>query len=171
MVSSLGAKRRSGEVWLAGDGKIFSARSVRRIPVGERWCEDCVAWVTRVPWNRYKDAPGADGDLPEDLVVEARPLPGEVRNPIIVSTREKAPMGFYIKKEDAEKHGYTRGCGGCSSWFRGLGRQPHNERCRERFWDMMKEDAKVKNADERKVDSGGKEMEENIKKSGKAAKQ
>ena len=63
--------------------------------------------MTRVPWNRYKDAPGADGDLPEDLVVEARPLPGEMRSPIIVSTREKAPRDFY-----AEKHGYTRGCGG-----------------------------------------------------------
>jgi hypothetical protein len=45
----VGVKRRSGEVWLAADGKIFSARSVRRISVGERWCEDCVAWVTRVP--------------------------------------------------------------------------------------------------------------------------
>ena len=50
---------------------------------------------------------------------------------------------FYIKKEDAEKHGYTRGCGGCSSWFRGLARQPHNEACRERFRNLMKEDAKV----------------------------
>ena len=49
----VGIKRRSGEVWLAADGKIFSARSVRRIPVLERWCEDCVKWVTRVPWNRY----------------------------------------------------------------------------------------------------------------------
>ena len=148
----VGIKRRSGEVWLAADGKIFSARSVRRIPVLERWCEDCVKWVTRAPWSRYKDAPAADEDLPEDLVMEARPLLGEMRGPTIINTKAKAPREFYIKKEDAEKHGYTRGCGGCSSWFRGLGRQPHSEKCRERFREIMKEDAKVKNAEERKRD-------------------
>ena len=60
---------------------------------------------------------------------------------VIIETREKAPRDFYIRQEDAEKHGYSRGCGGCSSWCRGLGRQPHNEACRN----SMKEDAKVKN--------------------------
>ena len=33
----VGVRRRSGEVWLAADGKIFSARSVQRIPVEDRW--------------------------------------------------------------------------------------------------------------------------------------
>ena len=47
-------------------------------------------------------------------------------------------------KEDAEKHGYTRGCGGCS-WFRGLGREPHNDACRERFRILIRVDAKVTN--------------------------
>ena len=58
----------------------------------------------------------------EPAVVEPR-MP-EV---VFVNTREKEPREFYISKADAEKHGYTRGCGGCSSWFRGLGRQPHTE--------------------------------------------
>ena len=84
--------------------------------------------------------------------MDARPLLGEMRGPTIINTKAKAPREFYIKKEDAEKHGYTRGCGGCSSWFRGLGRQPHSEECRERFREIMKEDAKVKNAEERKRD-------------------
>ena len=66
-----------------------------------------------------------------------------------MNTREKEPREFYISKSDAEKHGYTRGCGGCSSWFRGLGRQPHTEECRKRFEGLMKDEAKVKNAKRR----------------------
>ena len=60
--------------------------------------------------------------------------------------REAAPREFQIRHEDAERHGYTRGCPGCTSWFRGLGRQPHNEGCRGRFRDVMREEGKVKRA-------------------------
>ncbi len=52
-----------------------------------------------------------------------------------------------------------QGCGGCSSWFRGLARQPHSEGCRERFRELMKEDAKVKNTNERKREFDEKEVE------------
>ena len=62
----VGVRRRSGEVWIAVKGKILSARSVRRIPVEHRWGEDCLSLVDRVPWNRYKEALDADGDVPED---------------------------------------------------------------------------------------------------------
>lgn len=65
---------------------------------------------------------------------------------IYIETRERVPRDFYIKKSDADKHGYTRGCGGCSSWFRGLGRQPHTDACRERFRGLMQNEAKVQHA-------------------------
>ena len=58
--------RSSGEVWVAVKGKILSARSVRGIPVEHMWGEDCVSWVDRVPWNRYKEALYADGEMLED---------------------------------------------------------------------------------------------------------
>ena len=51
---------------------------------------------------------------------------------------EKVPLPGR-PKEDAERHGYTRGCGGCSSWSRGLGRQPHNEECRPKYKEAMKD--------------------------------
>ena len=57
---------------------------------------------------------------------------------VFIETREKPPREFYIRKADADKHGYTRGCGGCSSWSRGLARQPHTEVCRNRFEDIFK---------------------------------
>ena len=37
----------------------------------ERWGVDCRRWVKRVPWSRYKDDTGADGEILEELVVEA----------------------------------------------------------------------------------------------------
>ena len=97
----VGVRRRSGEVWVAVKGKVLSARSVRRIPVEHRWGEDCLSWVDRVPWNRYKEALDADGDVPEDLIVDARPLGlGESSQIVFIETKSKVPREFYIKKED-----------------------------------------------------------------------
>ena len=63
-----------------------------------------------------------------------------------------APRTFKITKEDAEKHGYTRGCPGCYSWFEGRARQRHTPQCRARFEAAMKEEAKVKRAAEQKAE-------------------
>ncbi len=79
-------------------------------------------------------------------------------------TQGKAPREFYIKKDDLEAHGYTRGCGGCSSVFRGLARQPHNEKCRERLREVLKEGVKVRNADGRRQEFEKKELEKKRKK-------
>ena len=146
----VGVKARSGEVWLATAEKTFSARSVRRLPADQRWSTDCVRWVRRTLWNRYKDDEGADGDLPEDVPQFVAPDVEPRGGIVFIDTRTKAPRDFYIKKSDAEKHGYTKGCSGCSSWFRGLGRQPHTEACRERFRGLMKDEAKVQHAQSRK---------------------
>ena len=111
-------------------------------------------WVRHVPWNQTKDDTEADGDIPEEKVVdgnitEGGSEPSSRPEVIIVNTREKAPRQPYLSKKDAEKHGYTRGCGGCSSWFRGLARQPHTEQCRARFERLMANEAKVVNANAR----------------------
>ena len=99
----IGVRRRSGEVWVAVPGKVFSVRSVRRIPVQIRWCEDCVKWVTQAPWNRYKGDEYADGEVPEGVSVEARTDEGGVQTrTVIVETRAKVPREFYIRKQDAE---------------------------------------------------------------------
>ena len=144
----VGVRRRSGEVWVAVKCKVFSARSVRRIPVEHRWGEDCLSWVDRVPWNRYKEALDADGDVPEDLIVDARPLGlGDNSQIVSIETKSKVPREFYIQKEDLEEHGYTRGCGGCSSVFRGLARQPHNDVCREKLRGILKGEGRCQGKD------------------------
>lgn len=157
----VGIRGRSGEIWVAVRGKVFGVRSVRRLPLEDRWENDCLDWVDRVPWNRYHDAPDADGDLPEGVVVEEPTMQvGEGASRVVFAeTRDRAPREIYIRKGDAEKHGYTRGCAGCSSWHRGLGKQPHTEGCRERFRGLMKEEARVKNAKLRREEFEVKEEE------------
>jgi hypothetical protein len=93
------------------------------------------------------------GDLPEGVPAEERELVEEEegdRGSIVIKTKRKVPRNFYIYKRDADKYGFTRGCRGCESWFKGLSREPHSDACRARFAELMKEDIKVKNQAERK---------------------
>ncbi len=87
-----------------------------------------------------------------------------------IETKSKVPREFYIKKEELEEHRYTRGCGGCSSVFRGLARQPHNDVCRERRRRILKEGAKVTNAAGSRKDCEDKELEKTRKKEEKKGK-
>ena len=130
------------------EGGLEEARSVKRIPEENRWGEDNLSWVKWAPWRKYRDAVDADGDLlegvPEEELGRKEDRPGAL---VFVNTKESAPREFCINKNDADKHGYTRGCAGCSSFIRGLGRQPHSDECRERFRKAMCEEAKVKNSE------------------------
>ena len=155
----MGVRKRSGEIWVATKkGDIISVRTVKRIPDEERWSEDCWKWVKRTSWNKFKEDPEEDGDIPEGKEVDAESEKNENKEEetkgegggVTVKMREMKPRDFHIRKTDAEKHGYTRGCPGCTTWFKGLSRQPHNERCRERFKEAMKNEAKVERAMEQK---------------------
>jgi hypothetical protein len=82
---------------------------------------------------------------------------------VIVSTKEAKPRGLYVTGKNVTEHGPTRGCGGCTSLAMGTARQPHNEACRERFMQLLKSEAKAKNAERRK-----REVIENEEEMGKA---
>ena len=56
--------------------------------------------------------------------------------------KEEAKV-FYLSKLDADRHGYTKGCGGCSSFSRGFGKQPHTPACRERIMIAMEKEAGI----------------------------
>ena len=95
-----------------------------------RWSEDNVKWVNRVPRNRHKECEFADGDAPEEVEATAKVKDDSIPGTIVIETSERAPREFYIRKSEAEEHGYARGCGGCASWLRRLARHPHSEECR-----------------------------------------
>jgi hypothetical protein len=166
----VGARPCSGEFWIAMPSGIRKCRSVRRLPLEERWGLDSLAWVKHVPWHLYRGDSQADGDIPEDNAVEPEILPETSRGDssgIVVTMKAVPPRDFQIRKEDAEKHGYTRGCAGCSSWFRGLGRQPHSVQCRARFEKLLKDDARFQNAQRRKQEYDQKIQEKAAKKAKK----
>ena len=87
---------KSGEVWIATKDKVLAARSVHRIPIEQRWGKDSLAWVTGVPWNRYKGCEEADGDMPEGVPAAARPesSAGSGDRVVFVETRAKVPRDF-----------------------------------------------------------------------------
>ena len=63
----VGVRRKSGELWVSSrHGEIVKVRAVKRIPEEDRWSSDCAAWATYTPWNKHKDDPEADGDIPEE---------------------------------------------------------------------------------------------------------
>ena len=104
----------------------MSVPTVNRIKKEHRWSEDCVRWVKWAPRHKYKGADDVDGGVPEGVPEEERSQEETVRGDrtVVVDTRETAPRDFYISYQDAKKYGFTRKCGGCSSWSRGLGRAP-----------------------------------------------
>ena len=136
---------------VVNEDKLEEVRSVRRLSVEKRWSEDNLNWVKWVPWRKYKGAEEADGDLPEGVPVEEKGASAGGNGGIVfIETKERPPRDYYITFEDVKKYGITRGCGGCSSFTRGLARQPHTEPCRERLRKLMKDEVKVKQAEERK---------------------
>ena len=67
----VGIRRKSGEMWVAAkNGEVVKTRAVRRLPVEERWTEECVDWVRHTPWNKFKGDPDADGEIPQERKVE-----------------------------------------------------------------------------------------------------
>jgi len=136
-------------MWIADKhGEVHKVRAVKRIPFEDRWGEDNAVSVKHTPWNRYKVDPHADGEIPDEKAVEMKrcermEMDKDEKDEKLIQKKYVAPRTFRITKADAEKHGYTRGCAGCSSWFRGLARQEHHKDCRERFEEAMKSEAKV----------------------------
>ena len=60
----VGVKATSGEVWAATKEGSQTVRSVRRIPLEERWNETNKDFVKHVPWKKSGEDPEVVGDLP-----------------------------------------------------------------------------------------------------------
>ncbi len=57
---------------VATKGGLCMARSVMRIPIGNRWSRDNLKWIECAQWHHYKGAEDADGDIPEGVTEEER---------------------------------------------------------------------------------------------------
>ena len=128
--------------------------SIKRVANEERWGQRNCDLVKFVPWHRYRGDPQADGDIPEGVPAPALPTPVGDRV-VYIETRKVPPRDFYITFKDIGKYGATRGCGGCAALQRGRGLQPHTDECRARFQSLMRDSAKVTNAEKRKREFEG----------------
>ena len=149
----VGVRPRSNEIWVATEERTWKVRSARRLREDGRWSSDSVTCVRRTMWNRFQGDEQADGEIPEGKAVELPPQETKVDQApqgLTIITKRQVPREFYITKKDAENHGYTRGCLGCGSWFRGVGKQPHTAECRERFRKLMSDDARVQLANQKR---------------------
>ena len=58
----IGVRRRSGEVYVATEGKMVKmARTIRRVPEEDRWAVANFDLVRQAPWNLGNDDKEADG--------------------------------------------------------------------------------------------------------------
>jgi len=165
----VGVKRKSNEIMVATEDGILFVRAIRRVAKQQRWTKDSLSWVKWAPWHRYKDADDADGEVPEGVpaVDSEERLENSGERLVFIETRERAPREFFIKQEDCEKYGYTEGCAGCSSWFKGRGRQPHTRSCRERLRGCMQDEARVIFSEKRRQEFADAELLKRNKKEAK----
>ncbi len=120
----MGIRQKRGEIWVADRNGVHKARSVRSLARQDRWTADSALWVRNAPWNRYEGQEDADGDVPYVEIAEpeaphATLLPRSGRDvpPVVVKVRQLPPRVFQIRKEDADKNGYSEDelCWGRSS--------------------------------------------------------
>ena len=145
----VGIRRRSNEIIVSTPDGIEFVNHVHRIPLESRWSEGCVNWVKWAPWHLYRGDENADGEVPEGVepAEDNREVERREGPEIVIKTRDRIPRQFQIRKEDADKHGKTRGCPGCRSFYVGRAQQQHNLDCRKRSRDLLKDEARVKNAE------------------------
>ena len=124
----LGVRGKSGELIVGNRNGVWKTRTIRRKPSEDRWTQRAAELVVGVPWRTSDDDPKIDGERREVTVLEP------VQKELLRSEGSRpVPRSVYISKADLETHGYTRGCIGCRSIFKGGSRQGHSAACRARM--------------------------------------
>ena len=111
----IGVRRRSNQLMICTPGGIVLSRDAKRMPIEDRWVEDCLGWVQWAPWRQYRAHKDADGGLLEGVPAEERHKEiSKQKIQIVVHTRIQSPREFRIEEHDIELFGFTRGCAGCT---------------------------------------------------------
>ena len=100
--------------------------------------------IVGVPWRTSDQDLNIDGEKPEVMKLSESEV--QLEREVM---KETLPRRFYIQQQDLDAHGYTAKCPGCSSILRRSTRQGHSEACRKRLEAAMKDEDKVKNANDR----------------------
>ena len=131
----LGVRGLTGELRVGTTEGVFRSRTVQRVPQEERWTPEAADLVGGVPWLLSGQDEEADGEALKQETL--RPLSEELLEETRV--REPVPRSFNITPQDLHDHGYTAKCPGCVAVLRGTARQGHNDECRARLEEAMKD--------------------------------
>ena len=100
--------------------EVVKARAVKSIPKKDGSSKENADLVKHTLWNKYKDDPEVDGDVPDEKTIDAKQQEkleaenvGEKED--LMKKKYVVPRSLKIGEEDAERHGYTRGCAGSAS--------------------------------------------------------
>jgi hypothetical protein len=135
----VGIRSKSGEFIVADKEGIWKARSIRRLPLDERWKSSNLDMVSHFPWKTREGAV-----VQTDVI---RLEPHEI--PVGPAAGESIPRQVYLRKSDFEEHGFTSSCPGCVSIIRGKARQGHSKACRIRMQDILKDTERFISAEDR----------------------
>ena len=131
----VGVRDESGEVIVGTKDGFIKVRTFRRKASKEsRWNRIEFDAIQGTPWEPI---PGREGIELKTAVVIPR-APGPIIEPVEGMVRPIVRRRFQIRKEDANQHGMTVGCEGCTAVNRGGKPLNHSEECRKRFFEIFK---------------------------------
>ena len=121
----LGIERRTGQyvVYDKTMGGIRTARTILRMPQPQQWSLDAIRGIEATPWSIHEP------NVPE--VVHHQPSSD-------ITTKERVAQvrRVYIRQEDLDRHGYTKGCKRCQNilvYGPKSSTVPHTDECRDRI--------------------------------------
>ena len=157
----VGSRPKSGEHFVATEEGVIRCRDVRRLSEERRYDVDKVKNIKGTPW-----AP-----LDGTTLLEV-PTHIQTERPRIEEDQEYVPeinvKRMMIRKEDVEKYGATKNCGGCQAVEEGRGRRVnHTQECRNRIEEEMKQDPndamRIERSKRRIDEEIGREVERRLK--------
>lgn len=135
----LGHETLGGESIVGNKDGVFKTRTVRRVPVEDRWHFGLLQCLGGTPWKVNPQAEEVEQvaqdsvpSVPSATLVIA---PG----PPHVAFRKEAPRKVYVKTDVLSQIGYTPGCLGCRAIQSVRPRVGHSDDCRKRAVDIMKD--------------------------------
>ena len=161
----LGLVDRSDEVVIGTTERVVKARTVHRMPVGQRGDAAYAKSIRGVPWqpNPAEAAEGEPLGMAQARIVSVPMVAVENRPAVpVMEPRDYKARRFYIRREvELAKYGFSDDCEGCRVAQVGAAAKPHSEGCREHIRQaMMNDDVGQQRlrAAEQRVSSAGEEQ-------------
>lgn len=95
--------------------------------------------MTGLPWKCNPNSDEVEQVIQDDMLVAPSATPVLPLEPSQVAYREEAPRKVHVKTDTLKLIGYTPGCPGCIALQTGRTRVCHNDACRKRAVDTMKD--------------------------------